>query len=415
MSTGIPPRGNDDSATSPRSTLADEQALRAVFLAEYPTIAAEARKELGEQAVALSPKVVEGAFVRAWDARTKLQTMEQLHQFLLEDVHHAAARALSRRAAAQRFAGHEPHVTHAHATDTVDIEQSWMHIQHALHGEAHSPQALAEEAAVSRHQAAEHIAGITNDKSLRLALLIGIPAVVIVTGLVLLMNRAGMDSRIANALGAPDVRVVTSQAAQVGTFSLADGSKVRLAPESKLTIPAAYGAEMRAVKLEGSASIEVSKGQPRDFQLRAGSAIVVAKGTTFTVRAYPGEGGVTVTVAEGAVEVRDATESHPLAAGGAMYVPDGGSARAATPAERDAADGWRSGVLAISARPLREVLPQLRRWYGLDVHVEKEKLLALPVTMRASLDSSRAAIRGVEESTGLRFGYVGPNMVFKEK
>jgi hypothetical protein len=37
-----------------------------------------------------------------------------------------------------------------------------------------------------------------------------------------------------------------------------------------------------------------------------------------------------------------------------------------------------------------------------------------PVTLRASLDSSTQAIRGVEQSTGLEFGYVGPNMVFRE-
>jgi hypothetical protein len=36
------------------------------------------------------------------------------------------------------------------------------------------------------------------------------------------------------------------------------------------------------------------------------------------------------------------------------------------------------------------------------------------VTLRASLDSSRQAIRGIEQSTGLEFGYIGPNMVFRE-
>jgi hypothetical protein len=60
------------------------------------------------------------------------------------------------------------------------------------------------------------------------------------------------------------------------------------------------------------------------------------------------------------------------------------------------------------------VLPQLRRWYGLDVHAERPELLDRQVSLRASLDSSRQAIRGVETSTGLEFGYIGPNMVFKE-
>jgi len=36
-------------------------------------------------------------------------------------------------------------------------------------------------------------------------------------------------------------------------------------------------------------------------------------------------------------------------------------------------------------------------------------------SFRASLDSTRQAIRGIEASTGLQFGYVGQNMAFTEK
>jgi hypothetical protein len=46
--------------------------------------------------------------------------------------------------------------------------------------------------------------------------------------------------------------------------------------------------------------------------------------------------------------------------------------------------------------------------------VPDSALLARKVTLRASLDSSRQAIRGIEQSTGLQFGYRGQNMVFEE-
>ena len=82
--------------------LADEEALRQVFHLEYSALYAEARAELGDNARALAPKVVEGAFVRAWDARARFRTPAEVHAFLVEDVHHAAARALSRRSAAHR-------------------------------------------------------------------------------------------------------------------------------------------------------------------------------------------------------------------------------------------------------------------------------------------------------------------------
>src|SRR5215207_2321969 len=92
---------------SPRSSgaLADESALKAAFLAHHASLSVEARSRLGD-AIALAPKVVEGAFVRAWDKRATLATADDLHKFLVDDVHHAAARALSRRVAAHRFAQH---------------------------------------------------------------------------------------------------------------------------------------------------------------------------------------------------------------------------------------------------------------------------------------------------------------------
>ena len=84
--------------TSTSAVLPNPDALHKVFDAEFQNLLVQARKELGE-AISLAPRVAEGAFVRAWDARERLQTMDQLKQFLRDDVKAAAARALARRAA----------------------------------------------------------------------------------------------------------------------------------------------------------------------------------------------------------------------------------------------------------------------------------------------------------------------------
>jgi ferric-dicitrate binding protein FerR (iron transport regulator) len=418
MSTPVSERDGDAPISLPlRTPLTDEAALHDAFIVEYPTLAAEARAELGAEAAALSPKVVEGAFVRAWDARAKFQTPAQLHQFLIEDVHHAAARALSRRAAAHRFAGHEatPAKHAAHPTDGISMEQSWAHVLHALHGEAHSPQALAEAAALSRHEAAQHIAVVERGIPVwKVAAVIGVVAAGLF-GAVAAMNYLGADSKIASAVNAGDVRVVTSLPAQVGVVTLDDGSTVRLAPESKLSIPKGFGPNLRAVKIEGAGTFLVAPGQSQNFQVHGRNAVVVAKGTKFTVRNYENDPATTVVVQEGTVDVRAGEQTQTLQAGGAVVIPAGQPARVATTAESDEAAGWNSGTLTVTNRPLRDVLPQLRRWYGLTVTVPQDTLLARPVTLRASLDSSRQAIRGIEQSTGLEFGYIGQNMVFRER
>ena len=418
MSSSVPPRDGDSPTPSAQGlALADEDALRRTFFAEYAALTDEARADLGDEAAVLGPKVVEGAFVRAWDARDQFRSPAQLHEFLVQDVHHAAARALSRRVSARRYspggaARHdEAHIV-AHAIAAADAEQSWTHVMHALHGEAHSPQALAEAAATSRHEAAEHIAIVTRETSLRMPIAIGVAAIALIAGGWFYIDRAGADARVAQALNGGDVHIHSSLPSQIGVVSLDDGSAVRLAPESKLTLPSAYGPKMRAMKLEGTAAFTVVPGKA-PFQVHARDVVVVATGTAFTVRAYPADPAVTVIVDEGTVEVRRGETRTSVAKGSSLVVGAGVSSHPATASERDAADGWRQGFYSVDGKPLRAVLPELLRWYGLNITVPDATLLDRPVMMRASLDSTRQAIRGVEKSTGLQFGYVGQNMVFQ--
>jgi len=390
--------------------LADEESLHRTFLTEYSALTAEARQDLGADAVVLAPKVVEGAFVRAWDARARFRTPAEVHEFLVEDVHHAAARALSRRVAARRLS-HNEH-SEAHATHDPSLEEAWSHIQHALHGETHSPKALSEQAAASRHGAAEHINVATHEANPWIAVLLGGLALAVVLGLAAFMTRMSADARFTKALAGPEVRVVSSTAGRIGLVTLDDGTKVRFAPETKITIPKDFGPEMRAVRLEGSAVFDVKPGLEKQFHVFAKDVDVVAKGTSFTVRAYPSDSAVVVVTNEGSVAVGRKKEMVDVNAGSALLVSPGAAGRAATTAEREEADGWRTGTFAVNDKPLHDVLDALYRWYGLRLSVSPESVLNRPVTFRASLDSTRQALRGVEQSAGLEFGYVGQNMVF---
>ena len=423
MSTTVPPR--DDGASTPMSAgsaLPNEEALRLAFFARYPTLAAEARTALGDDAAGLTPKVVEGAFVRAWDARARLATPEQLGAFLVDDVHHASVRALSRRAAAHRLTEREGHgAAHAHdahshppADVAIDPDESWAHVLRAVRGEGHSQHALDETAAIARHEAAGHIVGATREGPAWKMIGIGVVGLVAVLAIGYWVEKAGADANASTAVNAADARVVNSPPAQIGIVTLDDGSKVRLAPDSKLSIPTTFGPSLRAVKLAGAANFDVAPGGKSEFRVYAGDALVVARGTSFSVRAYPEDSATTVVVTEGNVDVREGKLVRPLAAGNALFIALGQAPRVASPDEREEADGWRNGNLAVTNRTLRDVLPQLKRWYNLDVIVPDSALLARKVTFRASLDSSRQAIRGVEQSTGLQFGYRGQNMVFEE-
>ena len=412
MSTTFDARdGNAPDAGSPAVALANEETLRRVFLEEFASLTAEARKDLGEDARALVPKVVEGAFVRAWDARARFRTPEEVHQFLVEDVHHAAARALSRRASAHRLSGGGK--ANAHDVHDETPDEAWTHIMHALHGEAHSPQALAEAAKHSRHEAAEHIKH--SDRSTPLWVMLTIFAVVLgaLLGIAGLMTRVSEDAKIAHALDASDAKPIATTFARMGNVTLDDGTKVRLAPESQITVPKEFGTELRAVRLSGIGEFTVGKGMEQPFRVNAARTDIVATGTVFTVRVGE-DSSVTVVVSEGSVRVGRKKAMTDVPTGGAVVAKDS-VVRQATQAERDEADAWRSGTLVVNDKSLGEALNLMKRWYGLTILVPQQKLMDRRVSFRASLDSTRQAIRGIEETSGLQFGYVGQNMAFTER
>ena len=417
MSMSVPPRGDSalpSLSALPSTALGDEDALKRAFLTEYSSLSVEARADLGDAAVSLATKVVEGAFVRAWDAREKLQTPEELHQFLVDDVHHAAARALSRRAAAHRFGGaapHEAHVTNAE----MNPDESWQHIQHALHGEAHSPDALAAVAAASRHEAAGHIGAVGKSKPVWLALVLGGVAIAAVAVGMGALNRAAAKGAVAKAVNAPDARPITTPAGRAGTINLTDGSTAHMAPESKLSIPKDFSGTLRGVKIEGAATFDVAPGLPKPFEVHARNSVVVATGTSFTVSAYPSDSLMTVVVGEGSVEVRYGDVAHAVKAGTGLVMRDDGTSHAASASEMDEGAGWKAGTLAVENRSLREALALMKRWYGYEIRVPTPSLLDRKVTMRVSLDSGMQAIRLVEQSSGLEFGYAGQNMVYRER
>jgi len=130
--------------TSTSAVLPNPDALHKVFDAEFQNLLTQARKELGD-AVSLAPRVAEGAFVRAWDARDRLQTTDQLKQFLRDDVKSASARALSRRASIATADGGEQislkTAEHIAASQAVDPRVSWSHVIAAIHLDPRSAQA----------------------------------------------------------------------------------------------------------------------------------------------------------------------------------------------------------------------------------------------------------------------------------
>jgi ferric-dicitrate binding protein FerR (iron transport regulator) len=412
------------STIPPISPLADEAALRRAFDAEYPSLMEAARHHLGD-APQMAPRVVESAFAHAWLHRGAMHSQEQLHAYLADEVQHGAMRALSRRAAAHRFgevAHHDKHAAAhpaAHPTHsgepvvTTTPEESWGRIVHTIHVEGHSAEAHKASADMVRHEAAEHVAAIAKGGNWKVPAAVGAAAVVLSLGAFWWLDRKGREEALARAVSQQDARVASTGNGQLANVTLDDGTQVRLAADSRVRIPKDCSDELRGLRLEGASSFDVASGKEGTFQVFARNVVITAKGTSFLVRAYTDE-PVTVQVREGTVSVRSGEEERDLSAGQGLIIEENGALRSPSAVELEEAAAWTEGKLAIVGRPLRTALPQLKRWYSVDIKVPDYKLLDRPVTVRTTTEATKEAIAQVERSGKLQFAWVGENMTFKD-
>lgn len=160
-----------------------------------------------------------------------------------------------------------------------------------------------------------------------------------------------------------------------GEYSLllADGTKVWLNSDSRITFPEQFSARERRVKLEGEACFEVAKNEDKPFYVSVGALQVHVTGTVFNVKARSGK-PVEVTLASGAVlmERRDGSLLAALKPGQRFDGAADGGSFSVGEADMDVALAWRNGLFVFKDEPLGSIAEQLSLWYNLDITVPQE-------------------------------------------
>lgn len=192
----------------------------------------------------------------------------------------------------------------------------------------------------------------------------------------------------------PDV-VYRTRRGQTATVQLSDGSKVRLAPESRLVVTAGFGGGARELTLEGEAEFDVQHDAARPFRVRTATTVTEDIGTRFALRAYRNEAKVTVAVAEGAVALgRRATASRGrpegvlLRAGELGVLDPTGAVSTARGAAVMRALAWTRNELVFDKQPMGDVLVTISRWYDLEIHIADPRVAATSVTAEFSTQSA---------------------------
>lgn len=207
----------------------------------------------------------------------------------------------------------------------------------------------------------------------------------------------GPEARRAEPAAAP--RVYATSSAQRAEITLTDGTRITLAPESRLRVSADFGTERRDVYLEGEAFFDVAHDAARPFTAYAGNASAHDIGTAFAIRSYANDHSVQIAVREGVVAM---SGIGPLAAGDVGTLTSDGRTNVRHGADVGALLGWLDGKLAYTDAPLGRVVDDLHRWHGAEIVIRDSSLAALPFTGEMNGLSTASALDLVARTLGLR-------------
>lgn len=193
------------------------------------------------------------------------------------------------------------------------------------------------------------------------------------------------------------VRQINSGAAPV-RIALADGSVVMLAPASTLTYPRRFGAGRREVTLVGEGFFEVhhDDNPAHQFKVYTDKVVTTVLGTSFTVRAYPGQPQGVVTVKTGRVRVSPRSGAD-AARRPADVVVTANQQATYSPAQQELRRTLvaqpallRPQPFRFANRPVPEVLQALEKGYGVPIDYDSAALARCTVTLSLPPETSLA-------------------------
>lgn len=191
----------------------------------------------------------------------------------------------------------------------------------------------------------------------------------------------------------------TTAPGQRARIELADGSIVSLSVASSLRYDEHFGSANRDLYLDGEAYFEVTRNSSVPLTVHTGNTMTRVLGTAFGVRKYSSDSSVQVTVNAGKVEVGVAATHQIVAAGEAVRATSNGITL--VPLD-PAASAWMRGEIVFDNTPLSQVMPEMERWYGIQIKLSDPSLGAELVTATLGSQSRSNAIHIIALMLGAR-------------
>lgn len=190
---------------------------------------------------------------------------------------------------------------------------------------------------------------------------------------------------------------------EVKETKLADGTKVALNKNTKLTVVGGFNDKERKLKLEGEAFFEVSHNETKPFVIDAGGVLIKDIGTAFNVKANPGSDSVFVSVTEGVVDMSNETSTLRLEQNeSAVFVRSTKQLILLNLVEPNI-NAYHTKMFSFKAKTLSEVIETINGVYGYMIRLENNKLSGCRITVDFNNESPETIVAVITETLGLTF------------
>ncbi|HEV2482125.1 MAG TPA: FecR domain-containing protein [Puia sp.] len=154
---------------------------------------------------------------------------------------------------------------------------------------------------------------------------------------------------------------------------LPDGSTVLLHGGSRLAIAKDFNAGTREVTLSGEGYFDIRRDDNRPFIVHAKTVNTTVLGTTFNVRAWPGQPAVVVTVTDGKVKVTGPQRTYGIIGSNEQIAIDSATDRSiGQRINADAALSWKKEYLILDDISLIEAVRLIENKYGVKITLAKD-------------------------------------------
>jgi ferric-dicitrate binding protein FerR (iron transport regulator) len=170
------------------------------------------------------------------------------------------------------------------------------------------------------------------------------------------------------------VQKFTALKGSVGIVELADGTKIWLNSGSQISYHEV--GKKRLAELSGEAYFEIKHREDAPFSVKANQIEVFDLGTTFNIKAYPGDKLIETSLVEGKADILSNGGSSVLAlkpGDCAVYHLEEKNIEI-VPVTQNVMSAWRDGKFVIRDQRLEDIFTELSRWYDVKFKFENKEV-----------------------------------------